>query len=114
MPFDAERVSEILNAAQAEQGGFDLIAPDANGFMVMATVPSHFNRDHKLALELAWGSRTPGGSRELIEAARTKAGERGARALIVGAEIDNHGAALGRLYRQLGGVPHGLSYRFTV
>lgn len=114
IPYDAEWAEALLDLGRRGERGFDLITPkNGDGFLLMATSPSHFNPDYLLGMELAW-SAGRGNGREMIEAAKLKAKERGASVLLMGAENTIRGEAMGRLYRRWGGVPHSASYRWTI
>ena len=111
-PLDMSWANRLMDMGRRGEAGFDLIEADG-AFMMMATAPSHFNPSVKLSMELAWGGR-PGDGQMMIDAARVRARERGASALLVGAELDIRGKAMGRLYERWGGTPHSLTYRWSL
>jgi len=113
-PFDAEWAEILLDLGRKGERGFDLIQPEkGEGFLLMATAPSHFNPDFMLSMELAWAGGA-GVGKTMIDAAKAKAKERGSSVLLMGAENDIRGRAMGRLYRSWGGTPHSASYKWAV
>jgi hypothetical protein len=111
-PLDVDWAQRFLDMGRKGEAGFDTIEADG-AFMVIATAPSHFNPDVKICMELAWGGR-PGDGQMMLDAARVRAKHRGASVLLMGAELDIRGKAMGRLYERWGGTPHGLTYRWSL